>query len=369
MGNVVNVSRIQCAQIIAFDMLCHFRDICEKEGYAYSLAGGTLLGAIRNKGFLPWDDDVDVFLLREDYDKFIEKYAGKQQEGTYYRTVDRNNDSPGIVWARMIDTRTHVSHKNNAGIKQIWIDILPVDAIPNKQSERMAFQTKIIKLRNQRVRLIAKPFTGKTLLKKILKTPFAIIGRFFGAHQRVCDKIDIAAQIYRNSDAREVGEIVAQARIKGTINYSTFRQPTKVQFNGQFFNAMPDYNHYLTGQYGNYLLLPEKEKRTAHKLTIKLDLDKFDVTTQEKLLYYIEKKDLEEINDAKLAAYQNIMNMSDEAFETSKLDDYDTLLSIYKGVIGKKDIKNCNELRIMRNKVDERVTRELSYMERHIINS
>ena len=361
MGNVVKVSRIQCAQTIAFNMLCHFRDICEKEGYAYSLAGGTLLGAIRNKGFLPWDDDIDVFLLREDYDKFIERYAGKKQAGTYYRIVDRNNDSPGVVWARMIDTRTYVSHKNNAGIKQIWIDILPVDALPNKQSERMAFQKEIIKLRNQRVRLLSKPFTGKTLLKKILKTPFAIIGRFFGAHQRVCDKIDKAAQRYRNSDAREVGEIVAQAHIKGTINYSTFRQPIQVEFNGQFFNAIPDFNHYLTGQYGNYLLLPEKEKRKAHKLTIKLDLDKFDVATQEKLLYYIEKKDIEETNNAKLAAYQNIMSMSDEEFETAKLEDYDALLRTNKGIIGKKDINNCKELRIMRSKVDERVIREALY--------
>ena len=68
-------------------MLCEFDELCKVEGYAYSLAGGTLLGAIRHKDLIPWDDDIDLFMLRDDYERFLEKYAGKFLEYTIFLPV------------------------------------------------------------------------------------------------------------------------------------------------------------------------------------------------------------------------------------------------------------------------------------------
>ncbi len=293
----INLSRIQCTQAITFDMLCEFDKLCKSEGYAYSLAGGTLLGAIRHKDMIPWDDDIDLFMLREDYERFLEKYAGKSFSNPYYKIINIDSGFEGQTFTRMIDTRTRTTSKQSVTFRNLWIDILPVDEVPDDFAKRVLFQREMRRLRRWRVLFNLPPWSGKSFLVKLKKTPVGILARWFGWHNKVCKKIIKTAQKYRNAkNANEVAEIVAQGWVKGTMCKETFAQSVEVELRGKMFPAMPDYNHYLTGQFGNYLTLPPKNERKAHKLNIKIDITKYDGALREELLYYIKKKDIEEQN-------------------------------------------------------------------------
>lgn len=293
----IDLERIQCTQAIAFDMLREFDQLCKKEGYAYSLAGGTLLGAIRHKDLIPWDDDIDLFMLREDYESFLEKYGGKSFSNPYYKVINIDNGFKGQTFARMIDTRTRTTSKQSLTFRNLWIDILPVDEVPDDLVKRELFQKEMRGLRKWRLLFNLPPWSGKTLSIKLKKTPIGIVARWLGLNNKVCLKIIKTAQKYRGAEnAHEVAEIIAQGFIKGTMCKETFGQSVEVELRGKMFPAMPDYNHYLTGQYGNYLELPPEKQRVAHKINVKIDISKYDGALKEELLYYIQKKDLEEIN-------------------------------------------------------------------------
>ena len=295
------LNRLQEIQVICLEMLCEFDRICKEEDIPYSLAGGTLLGAIRHEGFIPWDDDVDVFLLRKDYDRFIEKYFDTELKNPYYRIIDGRNNMTGLAFARMIDLRTKVAHKKSISFTNLWIDILPLDVIPSQASTRANLISQMKQLRKKRLFYSAPPMTGSTLLKKIVKTPITALCRKIGLPKQVYRQLSLTAQTYENDDFDEVGEIVAQAAIKGTVCRSTFSQSVQVPFEGYMFSAMPDYNHYLTGQYGSYLELPAPNKRrAAHRIRVSADLDKYNTEIKEKILYYANKKDIEESNLQKL---------------------------------------------------------------------
>ncbi len=297
----IELNRIQCSQAITFDMLCEFDKLCKKEGYAYSLAGGTLLGAIRHKDLIPWDDDIDLFMLRDDYESFLEKYAGKSFCNPYYKIISIDHGLDGQAFSRMIDTRTYTTSKQSLTMRNLWIDILPVDEVPDDLVKREHFQKEMFRLRKWRLLFNLPPWSGKTLLIKLKKTPIGIIARWLGLNNKVCKKITKTAQKYRGAEnAHEVGEIVAQAIIKGTMSKETFAQSVEVELRGKMFPAMPDYNHYLTGQFNDYLELPPEKQRTAHKLNIKIDITKYDGALKEELLYYIQKKDIEEQNQIAL---------------------------------------------------------------------
>lgn len=293
----IELNRIQCTQAIAFDMLREFDPLCKKEGYAYSLAGGTLLGAIRHKDLIPWDDDIDLFMLREDYEAFLEKYVGKSFSNPYYKVINIDNGFKGQTFARMIDTRTRTTSKQSLTFRNLWIDILPVDEVPDDLVKRELFQKEMRSLRRWRLLFNLPPWSGKTLLIKLKKTPIGIVARWLGLNNKVCRKIIKTAQKYRGAEnAHEVAEIIAQGFIKGTMCKETFGQSVEVELRGMMFPAMPDYNHYLTGQYGDYLELPPERQRVAHKINVKIDISKYDGALKEELLYYIQKKDIEANN-------------------------------------------------------------------------
>lgn len=295
------LKRTQEIQVICLEMLCELDQMCKEAEIPYSLAGGTLLGAIRHEGFIPWDDDIDIFMLRKDYERFMEKYYNVELKNPYYRIMDGRDNDTGIAFARMLDLRTKASHKRSAAFTNLWIDILPLDVIPEKPSERDSFICKMRALRKKRLFYSAPPMTGTTLWKKLIKTPVTILCRKAGFPKKIYRQISSVAQTYENSSFHEAAEIVAQAAIKGTVNKTTFHQSVLVPFEGHMFCAMPDYNHYLTGQYGNYLILPPKNKRkAAHRIKVSINLDQYSNEIKEKILYYSNKKDIEETNQMEL---------------------------------------------------------------------
>ena len=284
MSNFVEINDLTAIHAICTDLLCTFDKMCRDAGIVYSLAGGTLLGAVRHKGFIPWDDDVDLFLLREDYEKFLEIYGNKPLKNENYELIYIDNKGPELPFARIVDNRTRLLHSRSLSINRVWIDILPLDGIPETKEARVEFTRHLKKLRYGRLLSNSIPFTGKKKWRAFLKTPVAVCMRKKRIRKMIVKKIIKESQKFTYSSVDRVGELVAQAKVKGTICKNTFRDYVLLDFEGKKFMAMPDYEQYLQECYGNYMQLPPVKKQRAHGVKLSVDLDAFDGELKEKLL-------------------------------------------------------------------------------------
>ena len=133
------------------DLLRVFADVCEKNDLEYFLDGGTLLGAIRHKGFIPWDDDVDVIMPRKDYDR-LWKIANSCFEYPYFfqTSLSEKNFFRAHAQLRNSETTGFIQSDEKKDInKGIFLDIFPLDNVPSDKSEREHLKKKTAKYRNK----------------------------------------------------------------------------------------------------------------------------------------------------------------------------------------------------------------------------
>ena len=250
---------------ILMDMLITFDKMCKEQGMTYSLAGGTLLGAIRHQGFIPWDDDVDVFLLRPDYERFIEIYSKSALPKDYYKIVTLKNGVKEIPFARMLDMRVGVDHERSNSVTTAWIDIVPLDAVPLEPKIQRKVEKKLTFYRKVRIVANAKMGSGRTKWQKFVRSTMGPLVRGLHLQNAVCKKIDRIAQKYPFEKAEMFAEIIAKANFCGQGSIERFKEPEYIEFEGYPFMCMPDYDDYLRGQYGDgYMKLLPKNKRVAH---------------------------------------------------------------------------------------------------------
>ena len=116
------------------DILLELQKVCDAHGLRLYLAGGSLLGAIRHKGFIPWDDDIDVCMPRPDYMKLIHL---EDEFSKHLKLVCYENGTDSYPFMKLIDTRTKVKEKymQEDASSSLWVDILPVDGLPDKEEE------------------------------------------------------------------------------------------------------------------------------------------------------------------------------------------------------------------------------------------
>ena len=126
---------------IEVDILLNIDSFCKENGIKYGIGYGTLIGAVRHHGFIPWDDDIDIWMPRPDYDKFINYYQDPtyqlqcMEKGGYYRT-----------YAKVFDTRTIITNTNNKDMG-IFVDIIPIDGLPSNEDTARKYLSKMVKIR------------------------------------------------------------------------------------------------------------------------------------------------------------------------------------------------------------------------------
>lgn len=155
------------------DVLEQFVAICDRHGLRYSLAGGNLIGAFRHKGFIPWDDDIDVDMVREDYDRFLE-YAQKELPKPYFLQTTKTDPGRGVNFAQIRNSGTtcidpHWVELGTVFNSGIGIDIFPVDGLPSSRF-RWLFTKSVVRLTQslQYNAMIRKNFGLKGFFKKYL---------------------------------------------------------------------------------------------------------------------------------------------------------------------------------------------------------
>lgn len=248
--------------LIAFDKYCRDNNL------TYFLCGGTLLGAIRHKGFIPWDDDIDVFMPRPDFEKFVALTGynpiAPEYDTSFYRDTKLVADYPFV---KVIDNRTKVIEKTKLEEKctGIWVDVFPIDGFSNSHFINKLFCTRKLfwkKLCFTYSDDLSKVTDIRKKIGKALVLPFLkMMGqkRLFNKHDRICRKYD-----YEKST--NVGCTVWGYKIREVIPKDSLFPPSKVLFEGYEFMAPAKPEVYLTSIYGDFMQLPPEEKRINHEM-------------------------------------------------------------------------------------------------------
>ncbi len=256
-------------QKIELEMLVEIDRICRKHDIKYTIFGGTLLGAVREKGFIAWDDDADVAMLRPEYEKFCKACEKELDKDRFYFQDNRN--TRGYRWGygkvRRKDTLFLREHQEHMPYEQgVFVDIFPIDNIPKTYIGRAFFNFKCFC-----VRKILWSEVGKTADKrKFMRGWFRVINRIpekkvFSYYEKMIVKCNRKETGY----ARQLMWPMT-SKLYG-YKKEWFENLCEYEFEGHKFWGIRNYDEWLTFIYGDYMTPPPVEKRKVHPVS-KLEL-------------------------------------------------------------------------------------------------
>lgn len=256
-------------QEIILKILIEIRRICDNHNLKYFLAYGTLLGAVRHKGFIPWDDDIDIVMFRDEYEEFL-RIAEKELPEYYKLRKPGVKDYP-FYFAKVDDARTTKIEQSTIKSKYksgCWVDIFPIDGRPKNKNARKIYDFNFIlkwfmcciKTRN----LSDDVETSK--IKKYLyeHSKTKDIGKLIARFEKYCKKYSVNSSDYVSLD---------EVRHIRSIERKYYEEQSEYEFEGEKFTSVKDYDGYLRFVFNDYMKLPKEEDRQQHSI-LYLDLDK-----------------------------------------------------------------------------------------------
>lgn len=247
---------------IQIGILDFFAEFCDNHALSYWIDYGTLLGAIRHGGYIPWDDDVDVSMLREDYDIFME-YFNRESTGRYRFLCPEKNKDYYYPFGKIIDTETVLYEMGEDGLKiGVYIDVFVVDHAPdNDEKLREIFRIRDFYGRLRRYQLPLEK--TKISVKRMVVLSIQAILKFVPRQYFVL-KIISNARKYTNAETKRVCDMTdPYDKIHWVVSRELFENFCEVEFEGRKYHAPEKYDKWLKIQYGDYMKLPSKEEQAA----------------------------------------------------------------------------------------------------------
>lgn len=255
-----------------FEMLQQFDAFCEKHGLDYWMVGGTLLGAVRHKGFIPWDDDIDLGMPRPDFERLL-ALSKTETIGEHLELWSYEDDRTAQPFGQLVrkDMRLKKSADNYSKeypVPYLWADIFPIDGFPKRRWQKKWHLDKMAFARTLSIRARARLGRGTSPVRMIGKIPFILLGRLIGVRCLRSFIVKTALRYpYETSD--EVGIAVNGFYGPGEAYRKDKIHPlVRLPFEDGAFPAPACYDSYLHGIYGDYMQLPPTEKRKVHLLKV-----------------------------------------------------------------------------------------------------
>ena len=255
-------------QLLELDLLKEFDRVCRKHGIIYTISSGTMLGAVRHKGFIPWDDDADISMLREEYEKFRSVADELNPDICYFQ--DHNTD-PEYRWgyAKLRRTGTQYVRIGQEHLKcktGIFVDIFPLDDVPDSKIGRILQREHCFVTRKLMYSEVGKVSESETPL---MRNVYGLLSRIpinYAFH-----RLKKYTKRSKNNTPNVVRTLTFDAfgkkarKLPGELRYGRpkrwFTDVAEYEFEGCLLYGPKDYDGYLSFKYGNYMKLPAENER------------------------------------------------------------------------------------------------------------
>lgn len=259
-------SELRSVQLTELELLTEVDRICRKNGIHYNIIAGTLLGAVRHGGYIPWDDDADVALLREEYERFVE--AVRKDLDTSRFEFQDHRETSGYRWGygklRRKDTLFLRKYQEDMPYFQgIFIDVFPLDAVPENRLGRMWMNLRCFIIRKQLWARVGKK-ADRSGLKRLV---YRIMDRT--DEEKIKKKLDRLIEECGRRDTDWVRILTFPTPENGQYGYRKkwYEESAETFFEGKSFMGIRDYDDYLSFKFGDYMTLPPESERKTHPVS------------------------------------------------------------------------------------------------------
>lgn len=255
----IDVSELKAIQL---EMLKAVDVFCKNNGLRYSLAFGSLLGAVRHKGYIPWDDDLDIMLLREDYNKFISGF----KSSTYTIVEPSRNRDYALPFAKVYDNRTVINeYSNTKSVYGVYIDVFPVDNVPDDLHELNRFMRHKAWLNKLHILKVVRCHKNRLFIKNLILVIGQVLLAFKSVHNIAIKMNELSAKYSTLDNCKFRGIIVPDDnRMDEFVPSEYFDSYITLPFENLEVMAIKNYDGYLRASYGDYMKYPPKDKQISH---------------------------------------------------------------------------------------------------------
>ena len=259
------ISTIELRRLL-LELLDYYVEVCESNHLRYFLGGGTILGAVRHKGFIPWDDDIDVMMPRPDYNAFI-NIVTNNPDSRYSFIYHKNFKNYAFTFGKLQVNNTVLIEGDlfeKYRQKGVHIDVFPIDGLPSDEKNIKKHFSVVMAFRDAVAIATTKPVWHKPYISKVLR-----LGLYYTIFQIIKPKTIICwlekyLSIYDYDQSNFVASLVGSYGRKELMNKEQVEDFIMCRFENKDYRVPVGYDKYLRDHYGNYMQLPPPEKRHGH---------------------------------------------------------------------------------------------------------
>lgn len=271
--NATDNSELRKLQLTILDIIKLFAKICEKHHLRYFMVGGTMLGAVRHKGFIPWDDDVDMGMPRADYEKFMTIVKEELPEGFIFLNY-KQTDGYERYFSRIVNKNVEIYNESNSVgiVENAWLDIFPYDGMPRGKVRQqihfwyltgwrllyhMSCFEKLVNLNRP-----GRPKYQQTIINFLRVTK---LGRNLNT-KKIMYKIEKGLRKYSYDSSDTVVSFFGAYMTKEIISKDVFGELSYYPFEDTKFLGAEHYDTFLTHYYGSWRTPPSDAQKDKHSI-------------------------------------------------------------------------------------------------------